>query len=392
MIFFSEYAFAKLSWFRTNCNDNNVSNLNNAKPSFLEVSLMGVSKSLEEINYIVDFVCIPQEASSGLTEPTDEGMLEYSENMLIDKNIPSVMFRSFWAHTHPGTSPTPSGTDNETFAKWFKDSDIGVMYILAENDDSCMVKNQSKYFGRKNENMDTYVVFNREDNNGNAIWLSTKTLFAINKLGVTDGYDGVSSVMADDYTEFHPAWMEELKKNVKKKSWAQSQTTPVGGYSHYGDEIYTQYRGTYTKQEEKQEDKQEKQETKTEHRAIGYQTKPKTYGIKAEELIELLIRYKKENINMFTLADRKTICAACNITLGDLQELYNRIKLFEENFQLENLMPWEKDVLTLDGKSNFHALDQKKITEICKDLLIRPICLESVIKRYIDKAFAPFGI
>ena len=384
MIYFSEYAFAKLSWFRLNCNDNNVADGNSANPSFLEVSLMGVSRSEEEINYIVDFVCIPQEASAGLTEPTDEGMLEYSENMMIDKKLPTSMFRSFWAHTHPGTSPTPSGTDNDTFKKWFKDADIGVMYILAKDDDSCMVKNQSKYFGSKNESMDTYVVFNREDESGNAFWVSTKTLFAINKLGSSDQYDNISLLMMDDYSGYHKEWMEELKKNVKKKTWQTKTQTTV--YGSYNGGTYSHWQGQETNTK-KEEEKKKEQETYT----LANQTRPKVYGIKASELIELLIKYDKENINMFSKADQNKICSVCSISLGDLQEVYNRIKLLEENFQLENIMPWEKELLTLDGKSNFDNLDKKKITEICKDLIVRPVALKSITARYIDKAFAPFA-
>ena len=77
----------------------------------------------------------------------------------------------------------------------------GVMYILAKNDDSCTVKNTSKYFGCKRELMDTYVVFNRVDTGGNAICLPTKTLFAINKIGDRLGID--------PYDYIYPEYQEE---------------------------------------------------------------------------------------------------------------------------------------------------------------------------------------
>lgn len=377
MIYLSEYAFAKLNWFRQNCNENNICNLNSEKPSFLEVSLMGISASEDKINYITDFVCIPQEVSGGLTEPTDAGMLKFSEDMLIDRGIPTIMFRSFWAHTHPGTSPTPSGTDRSTFTKWFKDADIGVMYILAEDDDSCTVKNQSKYFGAKTESMDVSIILEKEDTQGNKIELSTKTIFSVNKLGGNDGYTNLALLMFSDYSEFHGEWMKELKENVTKINY---QTRYVGNYQNNNPHNYNNSHGHH-------------QQTLgfKKNESTNDTVRAKTYGIKADELIELLIKNNKENINCFTLHEKNGILNHFKISMGNFQTVYNRIKLFEDSFQLENLMPWEKDLITLDGKSNFNQLTKPKLIEICKDLLIRPICLEAQIVRYIDKAFQPFG-
>ena len=40
-------------------------------------------------------------------------------------------FARAWVHTHPGASPMPSPTDEETFARVFGRSDWAVMFILA---------------------------------------------------------------------------------------------------------------------------------------------------------------------------------------------------------------------------------------------------------------------
>lgn len=385
MIYLSEYAFAKLNWFRNNCNENNVCGEKSAKPSFLEVSLMGISASEDKINYITDFVCIPQEVSGGLTEPTDAGMLKFSEDMLIDRGIPTIMFRSFWAHTHPGTSPTPSGTDRSTFTKWFKDADLGVMYILAEDDDSCTVKNQTKYFGAKTESMDVSVILEKEDTEGNKIELSTKTIFSINKIAANDGYTNIALLMFGDYSEFYEEWMKELKENVTKINY---QTHYVGNYQNNKPHNYNNSHQTNHHQHQHQQTIGFKKNEGTNDATSG---RAKIYGIKAEELIEILIKENKENINCFTIHEKNAILSEYKITMGDLQTVYNRIKLFEDSFQLENLMPWEKELITIDAKSNFNNLTKPKLIEICKDLLIRPICLEAQITRYIDKAFQPFG-
>lgn len=381
MIYLSEYAFAKLNWFRENCNENNVCDSKSSKPSFLEVSLMGISASEDRINYITDFVCVPQEVTGGLTEPTDEGMLKFSEDMFLDRGIPIVMFRSFWAHTHPGTSPTPSGTDRSTFTKWFKDTDIGVMYILAEDDDSCTVKNQSKYFGAKTESMDVWVILDKQDTAGNNIELSTKTLFSINKLGGNDGYTNIAMLLFNDYSEFHEAWMKELKENVTKMNY---QTHYVGNYK--GNHNPHNYNNSHSTNHQPHQQTLDFKKNDGTNDAVP----AKTYGIKADELIEILIKNNKENINAFTMVQKNEILAKYKITMGNLQTVYNRIKLFEDSFNITDLMPWEKEVISMDGKSKFNDLTTPKLIEICKDLLIRPICLESQIVRYIDKAFQPF--
>src|SRR5690606_33202362 len=40
-------------------------------------------------------------------------------------------FGRLWAHTHPGNSASPSGTDEDTFERVFGGCDWAVMFILA---------------------------------------------------------------------------------------------------------------------------------------------------------------------------------------------------------------------------------------------------------------------
>lgn len=390
MIFISEYAFSKLTWFRQNCNENNVDGKDAKNPSFLEVSLMGISHSMEHVNYITDFVCIPQEASGGLTEPTDEGIAAHLETYFLDKEVPVLLCGRFWAHTHPGSSPTPSSTDEETFKKWYKDSDYGVMYILADNDDSCKVKNPSKYFKPKVENMDVYVLLEKQDSDGKNIYLSTKTIFSMNKLGENDGYDNIGLTIMEDYSEHHEEWMEELKKNVKTKTY----TKHVGNYQNNNSHNYHNYNGTVNNYNQQTLGfKQDEKKNPDEERSANT-VRAKTYGISVDQLIEFLINNNKNDINQLSLEQRNAMMSHFNIHLGDLQSVYNRIKLFEDSFKIEDLMPWEKEVLTLDGRSNYHNvfLNKKKLIEICKDLMIRPVALEAMINKYIEAANQPFGI
>jgi len=50
----------------------------------------------------------------------------------VDLGYPPERFARIWVHTHPGDSACPSGTDEETFARCFGNSDWAIMFILAQ--------------------------------------------------------------------------------------------------------------------------------------------------------------------------------------------------------------------------------------------------------------------
>ena len=376
MIIISAYAFSKLSWFRTNCNDDNVANMISKHPQFLEVSLMGVSKSDTELGHIVDFVCVPQECSSGLTDPDDDGMNTYLESMMLDKEISIVRCGRFWAHTHPGTSPAPSSTDNETFEKWFGHSDLGVMYILANGDDSCKVKHGSKYFGMNIENMSVFVELDALDQNGNKILLSTKTLFAIDKIGMADKYEQLSATMYNSYSHKEAEWMEELRVNVKKKTYPTVNT-------HHNQ--YGQYNQQYNHQ-------------LPANRTITTPPSPSTLGIgrtnstvrsriTASDIIKLLVQSDKNTINEFSKEEKVKINAYYNSTLGDLQLMYNEVLKFEKSFDFREIFGWEIDFIDQDGKSKFEEIAQNKhkLSGFCTTFMVRPSHLKETIEEYIKE-------
>ena len=372
MITMTEYAFAKLRWFRLNCNENVVLDYKAQNPTFLEVSLMGISASEEDLNHIVDFRCVPQEVTSGLTEPTDEGMASYFEDMVIDEGISAMRCGRFWAHTHPGTSPTPSSTDNETFGKWFKESDYGVMYILADGDDSCRVKHATKYFGIQTEEMPVFVVFNRVDNNNQNVWLNTKTIFTIDKQGKTDGYGkfNIGDCMADDYTVYHEGWLEELKRNVKKKSYAYKPITTTITTSHI--------------QPAKTDSKDSSSGTQTStETAVG---KTQHAQLNPARLVKILILNKKDNINQFSRQGIIEMCKHYDVTVHAMSQCYKAIKNSESAFDASQLMTYENWLIGNDGQSILPQLPEEQLVQICTDLVIRPKFLEETLKFYIEAA------
>jgi hypothetical protein len=50
----------------------------------------------------------------------------------VDKGRKPEQFARIWLHTHPGDSPTPSGTDEHTFMDVFGRCDWAVMFVLAQ--------------------------------------------------------------------------------------------------------------------------------------------------------------------------------------------------------------------------------------------------------------------
>lgn len=368
MITLSEYAFAKLCFFRINCTEqliNPNATTHAQTPSFLEVSLLGQSYDEDHLNYIVDLHCIPQECAYGATEPTDEGVLKFLEDKIIDEGIGPNLCGRFWAHTHPGKSPDPSSTDEDTFKKWFKDSDYGVMYILADGADSCRVKHKSLQLGQRSENCEVYVMFNKKTTGDKHFCLSTDTIFAMNKAANTDGYGSVLRLLTDDYSSHYPAWLEEIRKNVKKK-YIPTQTTYTGR-THTPAKTKDHYRQSTT--------------------ATNGGTNWGEFSI--QTLINVLILNSKENINQFGVQGIKNLAIAYNVPPRVIHDTYRALKKREDSFDIVNLIDYEKELLTDDGKSRVPQLTPRELTKLCCSLMVRPSCLAEAVDTYIEKAYCP---
>ena len=79
---------------------------------------------------ITDVVLVPQQCTSVTVKFDDAGVADYFDTQ-VDLGRRPEEFARLWLHTHPGTSPEPSGTDETTFARVFDSSDWAVMFILA---------------------------------------------------------------------------------------------------------------------------------------------------------------------------------------------------------------------------------------------------------------------
>jgi hypothetical protein len=79
--------------------------------------------------YVNDFVTVAQEATPFSVRFSDEAVADYFDQA-VDLGLKPDDFARVWLHTHPGASVTPSGTDEETFARCFGRCDWALMFIL----------------------------------------------------------------------------------------------------------------------------------------------------------------------------------------------------------------------------------------------------------------------
>lgn len=220
MLYLNEYSWVKLLWFRDHCCEANfVENSKDTK--FNEVSLMGISKSEENINCIIDLKCVKQEVSSGETIIDDEGLADFFEDMREDKKIGARRCGRVWIHTHPGNSPQPSGTDEETYNRYFKDVDFAVMYILScGNKDYCRMKYNS-------------VIGPVTQNTGIIIMKGDK--YAVHSSSMLSIHDEIEKLKLDynkilysKYLKFHESWLKEMQENVSRKKYTHAATLYTG--------------------------------------------------------------------------------------------------------------------------------------------------------------------
>lgn len=82
--------------------------------------------------YVEEFHTVGQRATSVTVEFADDAVADYFDTMT-DRGLPPAQYGRVWCHTHPGSSATPSGTDEDTFAGVFGHCDWSLMFILARS-------------------------------------------------------------------------------------------------------------------------------------------------------------------------------------------------------------------------------------------------------------------
>ena len=117
---FTPTAWAKLMYFRDH--------------GETEIGGFGISNA-DDLLLIEDFATIKQEASIASVSFDDESIADFFDTQ-VDQGRRPEQFCRIWLHTHPGNSPSPSGTDEETFARVFGRCQWALMFIIAMDNNS----------------------------------------------------------------------------------------------------------------------------------------------------------------------------------------------------------------------------------------------------------------
>lgn len=95
-----------------------------------EVGGFGISAP-DDLLLVDDIRLVKQVCTAVSVKFDDAAVADFFDEQVDLGRRPQQVGR-IWVHTHPGSSPTPSGTDEETFARCFGGADWAVMFILAQ--------------------------------------------------------------------------------------------------------------------------------------------------------------------------------------------------------------------------------------------------------------------
>jgi proteasome lid subunit RPN8/RPN11 len=114
---FSPTAWAKLLYFRDK-SDN-------------EVGGFGITEA-DDLLFVQDFVIVKQEVTGVSVKFDDVAVADFFD-MQVDLGRKPEHFARIWLHSHPGDSPEPSLTDEETFRRVFGNCQWALMFVVAQN-------------------------------------------------------------------------------------------------------------------------------------------------------------------------------------------------------------------------------------------------------------------
>jgi proteasome lid subunit RPN8/RPN11 len=84
----------------------------------------------EDLLLVENIILVHQVATATHVEFDDASVADFFDAQ-VDAGHTPESFARIWVHTHPGSSPEPSGTDERTFSRVFGGCEWAVMFILA---------------------------------------------------------------------------------------------------------------------------------------------------------------------------------------------------------------------------------------------------------------------
>ncbi len=99
-----------------------------------EVGGFGITAA-EDLLYVEDVELVRQVCTGASVAFDDQAVADFFDRQ-VDQGRRPEQFARAWLHAHPGDSPEPSMTDEDTFARVFGRTDWAVMFILARQGQS----------------------------------------------------------------------------------------------------------------------------------------------------------------------------------------------------------------------------------------------------------------
>ena len=94
-----------------------------------EIGGFGISAE-RDLLLVEDIRLVKQCCSVATVKFEDAAVADFFDEQ-VDSGLAPERFGRIWVHTHPGSSPLPSSTDEGTFARCFGGASWSVMFILA---------------------------------------------------------------------------------------------------------------------------------------------------------------------------------------------------------------------------------------------------------------------
>jgi len=174
---FSPTAWAKLLYFRDK-SDN-------------EIGGFGITAP-DDLLFVTEFITVKQEVTCVTVKFDDESVSRFFDEQ-VDLGKKPEQFARIWLHSHPGDSPEPSATDEETFKRVFGACQWAMMCIVAQDNS-------------------TYARLSFNTGPGGQILIPTEVDYS-RDFGPSD----------------HGAWDFEYEVDIKAVSWLNQPTLPEQG-------------------------------------------------------------------------------------------------------------------------------------------------------------------
>ena len=95
-----------------------------------EIGGFGITAA-DDLLYIQDFLTVKQDVTGASVAFDDAAVADFFDQQ-VDAGRKPEQFARIWLHTHPGDSPSPSSTDEDTFQRVFGRCQWAIMFILAK--------------------------------------------------------------------------------------------------------------------------------------------------------------------------------------------------------------------------------------------------------------------